>query len=90
MGHVGSKTGRLDKICQKTLVRSTVQIFSLTVMKHGQNVCHIMTTWANSKMGHLRSKTRSNPRKTLCMLSRPYFLFNTLEIWSKCLLWMTL
>ena len=57
-------------------------------MKLGQNVC-LEETQTSSKMGHVGSKTRSLDQileKTLCMLKRPHFRFDTHETWSKCLL----
>ena len=39
MGHVGSKTRSLDQILEKSCVRSRGYIFSVIIMKPGQNVC---------------------------------------------------
>ena len=39
MGHFGSKTRSLDQILEKPRVRSRSHIFSLIIMKLGQNVC---------------------------------------------------
>ena len=39
MGHVGSKTRSLDQILKRPCVRSRGHIFSLIIMKLGQNVC---------------------------------------------------
>ena len=38
MGHVGSKTRSLGQILEKPCVCSRGHIFSLTIMKRGQNV----------------------------------------------------
>ena len=39
MGHVGSKTRSLGQILEKPCVRSRGHMFSLIIMKLGQNVC---------------------------------------------------
>ena len=39
MGHVMSKSGSLGQTLEKHCVRSRGHIFSLIIMKHGQNVC---------------------------------------------------
>ena len=39
MGHVGSKTRSLGQILEKRCVCSRGHIFSLIIMKLGQNVC---------------------------------------------------
>ena len=39
MGHVGSKTKSLCHILEKPCVRSRGHIFSLIIIKLGQNVC---------------------------------------------------
>ena len=39
MGYVGSKTRSLSQILEKPSIRSRGHIFSLTIMKLGQNVC---------------------------------------------------
>ena len=39
MGHVRSKTRSLGQISEKPYVHSRGHIFSLIIMKHGQNVC---------------------------------------------------
>ena len=39
MGHVGSKTRSLGQMLEKPCVRSRGHIFSLIIMKLGQNVC---------------------------------------------------
>ena len=40
MGHVGSKTRLLGQVLEKLCVPSRGHIFSLIIMKLGQNVCH--------------------------------------------------
>ena len=64
MGHVGSKPGQ---IIEKPCVHSRGHIFSPIIMKLGQNVC-LDEMSDKFEMGHVGSKTRSNLRKTLCML----------------------
>ena len=39
MGHVGSKTRSLGHILEKPCVRSKGHIFSLMILKLGQNLC---------------------------------------------------
>ena len=58
MGHARSKTRTLSQTLKKPRVPSRGQIFSLIVMKHGQNVClsYISDTF---KMGLVKSKTMS-------------------------------
>ena len=58
MGHVGSKTKSLGQILEKPFVRSRGHIFSLIIMKLGQNVC-LDKISDDFEMGHVRSKTRS-------------------------------
>ena len=38
-GHVGSKTRSPGQIVENPCIRSRGQIFSLIIMKHGQNAC---------------------------------------------------
>ena len=52
LGHVGSKTGSLDQILEKTCVRSRGHIFSPILVKLGQNVTSIKFL-TSSKMGHM-------------------------------------
>ena len=40
VGHVGAKTWSLGQILETPCVWSRGQIFSLIIMKPGQNVCH--------------------------------------------------
>ena len=54
LGHVGS----LGQILEKPCVRSRGNIFSLILMKLGQNV-HLDKILDEFKFGHVRSKTRS-------------------------------
>ena len=58
MGHVGSKTRSLGQILEKPCVCSRGHIFSLIIMKLGQNVCldEILYEFENSNVG---SKARS-------------------------------
>ena len=58
MGHAGSKTRSLCQILEKHCVRSRGHIFSLIIMKLGQNVC-LDKSRTGSKMGHVGSKNRS-------------------------------
>ena len=48
-------------------VHSRGHIFSPIIMKLGQNV-YLDKIWDEYEMGHVRSKTRSNLRKTLYRL----------------------
>ena len=67
MGHVGSKTRSLGQILEKPCVHSRGHIFSLIIMKHGQNVC-LDELSDESENGSCRLKkwvTWSNLRKTL-------------------------
>ena len=58
MGHVGLKTRSLGQILEKPYVCSRGHIFSLIILKHGQNVCldEISNDFEN---GLCQSKTRS-------------------------------
>ena len=67
MGHMGSKTNSLGKFLEKPCVYPRCHIFSLIIMKLGQNVC-LDKSWTSLKMGQFGSRTRSHHRKTLCML----------------------
>ena len=53
MGHVGSKSRSLGQILEKPCVRSRSHIFSLIIMKLGQNVCldKIMNESENGSCG---------------------------------------
>ena len=60
MGHIGSKTKSLAQILEKPCVCSRGNIFSLIIMKPGQNVCldEISDEFENGscwlkKLGHL-------------------------------------
>ena len=66
MGHVGLKTRSPGQILGKPCVRSRGYISSLIIRKLGQNVCHdeISDDFENGSW----TVTRSNVRKTLCML----------------------
>ena len=57
MGHVGSKTRSIDLISEKPCVHSRGHIFSLIILKIGQNVCldEILDEFEN---GHMGSKSR--------------------------------
>ena len=56
MSHVGSETRSLGQILEKHCVRSRGHIFSLIIMKHGQNDCldktldefEIMSCWVKN------------------------------------------
>ena len=58
MSHVQSKTSSLGQILEKHCVRCRGHIFSAVIIKQCQNVC-LDEIWMISKMGHVRSKTRS-------------------------------
>ena len=89
MSHVGSKTRSLGHIFEKPCVRSRGHIFSLIIMKLGQNVClDESKSWASLKMGHVGSKTRSLGQilEKPCVRSRDYiFQSDNHETWSNCL-----
>ena len=70
MGHVGSKCGSLGRILEKPCLRSRGHIFSLIIVKLGQNVCldEILDKFENGSCLVTKKVTRSNLRKTLCML----------------------
>ena len=70
MGHVGSKTRSLLQILVKPCVRSRGNIFSPIIVKYGQNVWldEISDDFKNGSCGVKNKVTRSNFRKTLCML----------------------
>ena len=70
MGHVGSQTRSLGQILEKPSVRSRRHIFSLIIMKLGQNVClnEILDAFENWSCRVKNLVTRSNLRKTLCTL----------------------
>ena len=70
MGHVGSKTRSLDQILEKLCVRSRSHIFVPIIMKLDQNVCldEIPEEFENRSCLVKNLVTRSNIRKTLCML----------------------
>ena len=90
MGHVGSKTRPLCQILEKPCVCSRGHIFSLIIMKFGQNVC-LHGRSDEFENGSCQVKdyvTISNLRKTLYTLCRPHFQSNYNEVWSDCLsLW---
>ena len=71
MGHVGSKTRSLGQILEKFGVHSRGHIFSLIIMKLGQNVC-LDKIWDLFEKGHVGSKTRSLGQilKKPCVRSR--------------------
>ena len=58
MGHLGSKTRSLGQILEKPCVCSRGHIFSLIIMKLGQNLC-LDESETSVKMGQVGSKTRS-------------------------------
>ena len=70
MGHVGSKTRSLGQILEKHCTQSRGHIFSLIIMKFGQNVCldEISNKLENGSCRVKNWVTRSNVRETLCML----------------------
>ena len=70
MGHVGPKTRSLGQILEKPCVRARGHIFSPIIMKLGQNVCpdKIFDEFENGSCRVKNWVTRSNLRKTLCML----------------------
>ena len=57
---------------EKPCVGFTGHIFIPIIMKLGQKVCL-------DKIGHVRSKTRLNVRKLLCMLYKPHFQSNNYD-----------
>ena len=59
MGHVGSITKSLGQILEKPCVGSRGHIFSLIILKLGQNICPDEISDELKKMGHVGSKTRS-------------------------------
>ena len=67
MGHAGPKSRSIGQILEKTRVHSRGHIFSLTIMKLGQNVClnEILTSL---KTDHVGLKTRSIGQS----LEKPY------------------
>ena len=69
-GHVGSKTRLLDQILEKPCVHSCGHIFSLIIMKRGQNVCldEISDEYETGSCQVKNKVIRSNVRKTLCTL----------------------
>ena len=70
MGHVRSKTRSLGQILEKLCVHSRGHIFSPIIMKHGQNVCldEILDKLENESCKVKNYVTKSNHRKTVCML----------------------
>ena len=88
MGHVESRTKSLGQILEQPCVRSRGHIFSLIILKLGQNVCLDEISDEFEKMGHVGSKSRSLGQilqKTLCTLQRPHFQSNSPETWSEYL-----
>ena len=77
-GHVGLKTRSLDQILEKPCLCSRGHIFSLIIMKPGQNVC-LHEILEDLKMGHVGSKTRSLGQifEKLCARSRGH-IFGTI------------
>ena len=68
-------------------VCSRGHIFSLIIMKLDQHAC-LDEIWHKFENGSCQVKnkvTRSNVRKTLCMLLRQDLRSDTHEIWSECL-----
>ena len=59
MVHVGSKTKSQVQILEKPCVCSRGHIFSLIIMKLGQNV-FLQRSWTSLKVGHVGAKTKSN------------------------------
>ena len=55
MGHVGLKSRSLSQILEKPYAPSSGQIFSLILMKLGQNVClkEISDKFENRSLGHI-------------------------------------
>ena len=70
MGHVKSKTRSLGLILENPCVRCKGHIFSLIIMKLSQNICHdeITDKLKNGSCLMKNKATRSDLRKTLCML----------------------
>ena len=58
MGHVRSKSRSQGQILEKSCVHSGGHIFSLIIMKLGQNFV-LLKSHMSLKMGHVRSKCRS-------------------------------
>ena len=75
MGHVRSKTKSLGVILEKPCVRTIGHTLSPIIMKLGQKVCldEIWDEFENRSCPSKNEVTRSNLRKTLCMLWRPDF-----------------
>ena len=92
MSHVRSKTMSLGQILEKPCVRSRDHIFSLIIMKIGQNVCLdvISDKFENGSCEVKNLVTRWNVRKTLCTLLRPHFQSDYHETGSECLSWWNL
>ena len=84
LGHVRSEASALGQILEKPCVYSRGYIFSSILMKIGQNVCldKISDEFENGSCRVKNQVTRSNLRKTLCMLQRPHFSSDTHEPWS--------
>ena len=87
MGHVRSKTMSPGQMLEKPCVNSRGHIFSPIIMKLGQNnfLDEISEEFENGSCRVKNYVTRSNVRKTLCMLWRPHFQFDNHETWSECL-----
>ena len=67
MGHVQSKTRSRGQILEEPCVCSRGQIFSLIIMKLGQNIC-LYEISDEFEMGNVGSKTRSLGQ----ILEKPY------------------
>ena len=70
MGHVGLKTGSLDQILEKPRVHSRSHIFSLILMKLGQNVClsEILDELETRLLGQILEKPVHSRGHSLCSI----------------------
>ena len=64
---------KLGEILEKPCIRSRGLIFSPIIMKPGQNLDEISDEFENRSCWVNNRVTRSNVRKTLYTLLRPYF-----------------
>ena len=74
MGLVWSKTRSPGQILENPYVRFRGHIFCLIIMKLGQNnfLDEISDKFENGSCWDKNQVTRSNVRKTLCMLKKPH------------------